>query len=435
MTGLVSVLPSTASHSVAMFVATIFVLIAFSLFENEVQCSTIRRQAFSREAENLTKATKNVTFLKRIDNAVIRNPLGVSTLLDNEKEINLSSETEFKKAEGLSISNGRNQPTKNFKRRKPKFFGSLVFTRPSNGEIALQYLAPAYFTSFFKPQSHFPYLYPVPYPVPDIISNFFPNFLNGIPTKPPANQIATLAPRPKPVPQQIFNLSTPAEPQVVDTTLDNDKLTTEKEGNTDSELQEQAVDDTEKEISEAQATQVDLKRTVPSDAKDELDRDLIIASVMNDVSESKRLALTRKKSTSVSSSTPTTVVTTDVPTNTTTVPNVTLSTTSAENGTESSTFYGYYGGMPQDLDHLVFTTENPQQRYLDDYYPEKFALPFERPAIFNPHPNADLYPSPFVNSFLPGERFPEFLNTVEADRYFYDPQNKPNFNGFRPILK
>ncbi|XP_046616409.1 uncharacterized protein LOC124303355 [Neodiprion virginianus] len=419
-----------------MFAATISVLIVFSLCENEVQCSTIRRQVFSRETQNLTKPTKLVTFLKRIDNAVIQNPLEVSALLDSQREINLSGEREVKEADRVTISKGKNRLTKNdAKRRKPKFLGSLPFAKLLNGAIALHYLTPGYFTTLYEPQSYFPYLYPVPYPVPGIGSNFFPNFPSGIPTKPPTDRIVTSVPLSKPVPQQISNLSAPVELQVVDTTLDNDKVTTEKEDDAASELQEQAVDDAEKEISEAQATQVDLKRAVPSDVKDELDTDPIVESVNNDGPELGKLSLTRKTSTPTPTSTSTTVSTTDVPTNTTMVPNVTLSTTSAGNGTELSPFYGYYGGMPQDLEHLLFTTENPQQRYLDDYNPEKFALPFQRPATFNPYPNAEAYPSPFVNSFSPRERFPEFLNTVEADRYFYDSQNKPNFDGFRPILK
>ncbi|XP_015438397.1 PREDICTED: uncharacterized protein LOC107193464 [Dufourea novaeangliae] len=107
--------------------------------------------------------------------------------------------------------------------------------------------------------------------------------------------------------------------------------------------------------------------------------------------------------------------------------------------TTSAPFYGYYGGYPQDIHHIAFTTETNEYKY-HDYDPVNYNLPsYGKPANFHSDERYNYYahppPDSSVTNEFPQEQIPEYFSH-DFNRYLYTPYNTPPFanSGFRPVV-
>lgn len=121
-------------------------------------------------------------------------------------------------------------------------------------------------------------------------------------------------------------------------------------------------------------------------------------------------------------------------TNTTSLKNETWSTLNS-----NETFYGYYGGYPQNIKHIDFTTETNEFKY-HDYDHINYNLPsYEKPVNFYSDEKYNYYPNPSADSFPPNQfqqgQVPEYFSNG-FNRFFYTPENTPQFlnSGFRPVV-
>ncbi|XP_076247237.1 uncharacterized protein LOC143187125 [Calliopsis andreniformis] len=114
--------------------------------------------------------------------------------------------------------------------------------------------------------------------------------------------------------------------------------------------------------------------------------------------------------------------------------------TSTMNSTEAVTppLHGYYGGYPQSVNNIEFTTAGQDYKY-QDYDHVNYNLPsYEKPANFYSDDKYNYYSNPSADGF-PSNQFqqdqiPEFLSS-DFNRFLYTPDNTPPFinAGFRPV--
>ncbi|XP_076686448.1 uncharacterized protein LOC143378512 [Andrena cerasifolii] len=127
----------------------------------------------------------------------------------------------------------------------------------------------------------------------------------------------------------------------------------------------------------------------------------------------------------------------DTNTNTTSLKNETWSTMN-DNATGTSHFYGYYGGYPQNINHIDFTTETNEFKY-HDYDHINYNLPYEKPANFYSDEKYNYYSNSNADSFPPNqfqqEQVPEYFSN-DFDKFLYTPENTPQFlnSDFRPVV-
>ena len=128
----------------------------------------------------------------------------------------------------------------------------------------------------------------------------------------------------------------------------------------------------------------------------------------------------------------------DTNTNTTNPNNETWSTMN-NNETVYPYFHGYYGGYPQNINHIDFTTETNEFKY-HDYDHINYNLPsYEKPVNFYSDEKYNYYSNPNADSFPPNqfqqEQVPEYFSN-NFNRFLYTPENTQQFvnSGFRPVV-
>ncbi|XP_076639957.1 uncharacterized protein LOC143351837 [Colletes latitarsis] len=114
----------------------------------------------------------------------------------------------------------------------------------------------------------------------------------------------------------------------------------------------------------------------------------------------------------------------------------TMNSTMINNGTSNPPFYGYYGGYPQNIEHIDFTTETSEYH---DYGHINYNLPsYDKPVNFYSNERYNYYSNPPVDSSSTNdfhqEQIPEYYSN-DFNRFLYTPYNTPSFanNGFRPV--
>nr|XP_012137029.1 PREDICTED: uncharacterized protein LOC105662032 [Megachile rotundata] len=102
-------------------------------------------------------------------------------------------------------------------------------------------------------------------------------------------------------------------------------------------------------------------------------------------------------------------------------------------------FYGYYGGYPQNINHVDITTETNEYKY-HDYEHINYNLPsYDKPINFYSDQRYNYYSAPpgdpYVSNQFQQEQIPEYFSN-DFKRYLYTPDNSPSLSnhGFRPII-
>ncbi|XP_054014234.1 uncharacterized protein LOC128895554 isoform X2 [Hylaeus anthracinus] len=122
--------------------------------------------------------------------------------------------------------------------------------------------------------------------------------------------------------------------------------------------------------------------------------------------------------------------------------NVTVAPMQMENTTinnaTSLPFNGYYGGYPQNVHHIDFTTETNEYH---DYEHINYNLPtYDKPVNFYSDGRYHYYSNPSVDSSPTNdfhqEQIPEYVSN-DFNRYVYPSYNTPPFanGGFRPVTQ
>ncbi|EZA61290.1 hypothetical protein DMN91_012619 [Ooceraea biroi] len=114
------------------------------------------------------------------------------------------------------------------------------------------------------------------------------------------------------------------------------------------------------------------------------------------------------------------------------------------NSTTRPPFPGYFGGYPQNVNHVDFTTGSDAYQY-HNYGPINHNLPYEQPANFYHNDKYSVYSNPHGNTHFVGP-FPanhanEFVSPDQLDRQYqppYQPYQRPEYqppyaDGFRPV--
>ncbi|KAI4494178.1 hypothetical protein M0802_009212 [Mischocyttarus mexicanus] len=120
--------------------------------------------------------------------------------------------------------------------------------------------------------------------------------------------------------------------------------------------------------------------------------------------------------------------TTDLPTN----ENLTM-----DGNITSSPFFGYYGGNPQDIEHIDFISDMQPPIYHEPN-PINYHLPYERPANFYPEEKYHFYSNSFPNSYPSGPFFSEHMTDYsrnDFNQFVYPSDNNypPYTNQFKPL--
>ncbi|XP_017758516.1 PREDICTED: uncharacterized protein LOC108549574 [Eufriesea mexicana] len=129
--------------------------------------------------------------------------------------------------------------------------------------------------------------------------------------------------------------------------------------------------------------------------------------------------------------------------NTTQIPDTSVTMSSAQNSTMHNNrttpqFYGYYGGYPQNINHIELTTETYEQKY-HGYEHINYNLPtYEKPVNFYSDERYNYYPAPPVDSYpsqFHQEHIPEY-HSNHFKRFLYTSANTPPFvnSDFRPVV-
>ncbi|XP_031831051.1 uncharacterized protein LOC116426358 [Nomia melanderi] len=107
------------------------------------------------------------------------------------------------------------------------------------------------------------------------------------------------------------------------------------------------------------------------------------------------------------------------------------------NETTIPPFYGYYGGYPQNIDHIDFTTESNDYKY-HNYESINYNLPYDKAANLYSDDRYNYYVNPSLDSSVPNEfsreQIPEYF-PYDFNRYLYTSYNTPPLenSGFRPV--
>ncbi|XP_076752616.1 uncharacterized protein LOC143424446 [Xylocopa sonorina] len=129
-------------------------------------------------------------------------------------------------------------------------------------------------------------------------------------------------------------------------------------------------------------------------------------------------------------------------TNSTTMSSVQNSTMTTNQTTQNPNqyppFYGYYGGYPQNINHIDLTTETYQHKY-HDYEHINYHIPsYDRPVNFYADERYNYYPISSVDAYpatqFHQEQIPEYLPS-DINRFVYTSDNTPPFanSEFRPV--
>lgn len=96
-------------------------------------------------------------------------------------------------------------------------------------------------------------------------------------------------------------------------------------------------------------------------------------------------------------------------------------------------FSGYFGGHPQNVNHVDLTTGS--DRY-HNYDPINYNLPYEQPANFYHADKYNVYSSPHVNTHFSGpfsaDQTHEYVGP-NLDRLYHSEYQPPYAEGFRPV--
>lgn len=110
-------------------------------------------------------------------------------------------------------------------------------------------------------------------------------------------------------------------------------------------------------------------------------------------------------------------------------------TTMINNGTNNS--FPYYGGYPQNVHHIEFTTETNKYQ---EYERINYNLPsYDKPMNFYSDDRYNYYSNPPVDSSptndFQQEQIPEYFSN-DFNRFLYPSYNTPPFgnNDFRPVV-
>lgn len=99
--------------------------------------------------------------------------------------------------------------------------------------------------------------------------------------------------------------------------------------------------------------------------------------------------------------------------------------------TEHPPYLGYYGGYPQNVNHVDLTTGLPTHH---DHNQINYNLPYEQPANFYQNDKYNVYSHlnpPFSGPFLP-DQVNEYAGT-HINRLYHSEYQPPYNDGFRPV--
>lgn len=102
------------------------------------------------------------------------------------------------------------------------------------------------------------------------------------------------------------------------------------------------------------------------------------------------------------------------------------------NYTDYPPFLGYYGGYPQDINHIELKPDSDTYQY----HGHNYNLPYERPPSFYHDNKYNTYSSPHVNPYFSGsfssDQTNEYVGT-DFNRLYGQEYQPPYVNGFRPV--